>query len=110
MAAPCSHYEVLGVGQEATPELVKAAYQKLVLALHPDKVGDATHDSFQLLQQAWQVCVCALPMQRRSKAAAVNQACLVCCDTPVLGASCCSFYLHSYMLNTHLSAALLPLP
>lgn len=50
-----SHYELLGVDQQASPEQVKAAYQKLLLTLHPDKAGEDSQDRFQQLQQAWQV-------------------------------------------------------
>lgn len=50
-----SYYDVLGVDQQASPDQVKAAYQKLVLTLHPDKAGEESQEHFQLLQQAWQV-------------------------------------------------------
>lgn len=50
-----SHYEVLGLDQQATAEQVKAAYQRLVLTLHPDKAGQDSQEQFQLLQQAYQV-------------------------------------------------------
>lgn len=55
MAHASSHYELLGVDQQASPEQVKAAYQKLVLTLHPDKAGEDSQERFQQLQQAWQV-------------------------------------------------------
>jgi molecular chaperone DnaJ len=55
MAHGVSHYELLGVDQQASAEQVKAAYQKLVLTLHPDKAGDDNQERFQQLQQAWQV-------------------------------------------------------
>jgi hypothetical protein len=55
MTVQQSYYEVLGLDQQATADQVKAAYQKLVLTLHPDKAGDQSPDQFQLLQQAYQV-------------------------------------------------------
>lgn len=57
MAAQETHYEVLGVDHHSTAEQVKAAYQKMVLSLHPDKAGPGSQQRFQLLQQAWQVCM-----------------------------------------------------
>jgi DnaJ-domain-containing protein 1 len=38
-AGPSAH-EVLGVQQGATPEEIRAAYQKLVQQYHPDRVDD----------------------------------------------------------------------
>lgn len=67
--AGASYYEVLGVDQQATPDQLKAAYQKLVLALHPDKAGEDSQERFQLLQQAWQVGVLQLQPIRAPAAA-----------------------------------------
>lgn len=55
MAQGLTHYEVLGVARDATADVIKTAYQRLVLAVHPDKAGQKSQDSFQALQQAWQV-------------------------------------------------------
>lgn len=62
-----SYYGVLGLGQQATAEQVKAAYQRLVLTLHPDKAGTASQEQFQLLQQAYQVRPAANTHQSRCR-------------------------------------------
>lgn len=36
-----THYEVLGVGTDATPDQIKSAYHALARKYHPDKGGDA---------------------------------------------------------------------
>jgi DnaJ-class molecular chaperone len=62
-----SYYDVLGVDQQASSDQIKAAYQKLVLTLHPDKAGEESQERFQLLQQAWQVSSsCYQPMDSTS--------------------------------------------
>ena len=55
-----SHYEILGVAHDATPEEIKKAYRKLALVLHPDKRGADTSeeeasDKFQRLVLAYKV-------------------------------------------------------
>lgn len=52
------HYEVLGCTKESSQADLKAAYRKLVLRHHPDKV-DAQKDKaarkFQEIEEAWKV-------------------------------------------------------
>lgn len=55
MAQGRTYYGVLGVTRDATADVIKAAYQQLVLAVHPDKAGQQSQEEFQLVQQAWQV-------------------------------------------------------
>ncbi|PNH04910.1 DPH4 [Tetrabaena socialis] len=63
MADPSrTHYEVLGVPEDASLEHIKQAYHLAVLQHHPDKRaagGDAAAEpdvaAFQLVQQAWEV-------------------------------------------------------
>ena len=58
-----SHYEVLGVAQDAAPDDIRAAYRAAVLRLHPDKAGSAAVSNgarpadagFLIIQQAWEV-------------------------------------------------------
>jgi hypothetical protein len=61
-----SHYEVLGVGHDATQEEIKKAYRKLALVLHPDKRGPDTteeeaSDKFQALALAYKVSGAGTP-------------------------------------------------
>lgn len=35
-----THYDVLGIGHEATPDAIRRAYKKVALETHPDKKGD----------------------------------------------------------------------
>lgn len=61
--APCmerssrTHYEVLGVDQKASLDVIKKAYQAMVLTVHPDKKIENTSNgpSFHDIQTAWQV-------------------------------------------------------
>jgi curved DNA-binding protein CbpA len=46
-----THYQVLGVKQDATRREINAAYRKLVKLHHPDKGGDPA--KFQLVTQAY---------------------------------------------------------
>ncbi|KAH9940710.1 hypothetical protein B0H21DRAFT_893557 [Amylocystis lapponica] len=52
------HYQVLGVGERATPEEIKAAFRKLALEHHPDKNADDVDGAtrrFASIQHAYQV-------------------------------------------------------
>ena len=50
------HYEVLGVERDASDDVLKKAYRKLALKLHPDKnVGDAeAGERFKELNSAYE--------------------------------------------------------
>ena len=53
-------YKTLGVGKDADLTAIKAAYRKLVLKCHPDKVQDPTlkaakQNEFQRVQQAYEI-------------------------------------------------------
>jgi len=45
-------YLVLGITKEASPEIIKKAYRKLALDLHPDKGGDS--DKMSLINEAYE--------------------------------------------------------
>lgn len=55
-----THYEVLGISEQATEDEVRHAYRRLVKAAHPDRAGDTAR--FQLLTQAYDVL--SDPVQR----------------------------------------------
>lgn len=46
-----TYYEILGVGNQATPDEIKRAYRKLASQHHPDKGGDK--NKFQEIEQAY---------------------------------------------------------
>lgn len=48
-----THYETLGVAENATQEEIKKAYRKLAMQHHPDKGGDT--NKFQEIQQAYDI-------------------------------------------------------
>jgi curved DNA-binding protein CbpA len=51
-----THYEVLGVTEEATTETIKEIYKKLVLVYHPDKCGpNISTEKFQKIQLAYEI-------------------------------------------------------
>lgn len=49
-----SHYEVLGLTKEATPEEIRSSYKKLAIRFHPDKNPDGT-ETFQSINRAHEV-------------------------------------------------------
>ncbi|TYZ68613.1 hypothetical protein PybrP1_004424 [[Pythium] brassicae (nom. inval.)] len=51
------YYELLGIDTDATPELIKKAYRKKALQLHPDKRGNTkeAQDEFTRMKQAYDV-------------------------------------------------------
>ena len=51
------YYDVLGVGKNAAPDQIKAAYRKLAVKYHPDKnKGDkASEDKFKEASEAYHV-------------------------------------------------------
>jgi DnaJ-class molecular chaperone len=48
-----THYETLGVAENATQDEIKKAYRKLAMQHHPDKGGDT--NKFQEIQQAYDI-------------------------------------------------------
>jgi len=46
-------YEILGISRDASQEVIKAAYKKMVLKHHPDKGGD--EEMFKNIQKAYEV-------------------------------------------------------
>ena len=48
-----SHYETLGISNDASADEIKRAYRKLVMKHHPDKGGNA--DTFKTIGQAYEV-------------------------------------------------------
>ncbi|MEA3328734.1 MAG: molecular chaperone DnaJ [Candidatus Omnitrophota bacterium] len=57
MAAKRDYYEVLGVGRDASPEVIKRAYRKLALRYHPDKNPNdkKTEEKFKEAAEAYEV-------------------------------------------------------
>lgn len=52
MTATASHYETLGIGRDAPAEDVRAAYTRLVKAVHPDHGGSAA--LFRSVREAYE--------------------------------------------------------
>jgi len=50
-----SHYDTLGVAQNATPEEIKQAFRRLAKEYHPDVGGDAA--KFQAISEAYEILI-----------------------------------------------------
>jgi curved DNA-binding protein CbpA len=50
-----NHYKVLGVSMDASPAAIRTAYRRRVLALHPDRAGDAASAAFLRVVAAYEV-------------------------------------------------------
>lgn len=56
MAAVRDLYEILGIGRDASPPEIKAAYRKLARTLHPDVNGDpGDHERFKEITGAYEI-------------------------------------------------------
>jgi DnaJ-class molecular chaperone len=55
MRALRTYYVVLGIGREASRDVIRAAYRDLAKQLHPDLAGDASTSAFQELNEAYEV-------------------------------------------------------
>lgn len=52
-----SYYEVLGIPADASLAEIKTAYHAAALKCHPDKAQTQDINTFQQIQQAWEVRV-----------------------------------------------------
>lgn len=52
-----SLYDVLDVAEDATPEQLKAAYHRKLLAIHPDKTTESS-DSVEACKSAYETLRC----------------------------------------------------
>ena len=59
-----SHYTILGISRGETPKGIRAAYLRLVKALHPDRAGDGSSQAFRKVQLAYDVL--SDPAKRKS--------------------------------------------
>ncbi len=50
-----THYDVLGVPADASPETIRAAYRRLAREHHPDVAGPASADTIHALNEAYRV-------------------------------------------------------
>lgn len=50
-----THYQTLGVAEDASPAAIKTAYRRLVKQLHPDLHGPATSDRLEAVVRAYRV-------------------------------------------------------
>jgi molecular chaperone DnaJ len=50
-----NHYEVLGVGRDATPSQIRSAFRRLARAHHPDTSASGSADSLAPINDAWRV-------------------------------------------------------
>jgi molecular chaperone DnaJ len=50
-----NHYEVLGVGRDATPSQIRSAFRRLARAHHPDTSTSGSADSLAPINDAWRV-------------------------------------------------------
>ena len=59
-----SHYTILGIPKDESHEGIRAAYLRLVKALHPDHAGESSTQAFREVQKAYDVL--SDPQNRRS--------------------------------------------
>jgi hypothetical protein len=96
-----SHYEILGVAHDATPEEIKKAYRKLALVLHPDKRGADTSeeeasDKFQRLVLAYKVRALRALLAVEAVVVCVGEDIGVCvCVCACVRGLCVAFAAHS---------------
>jgi hypothetical protein len=50
-----NHYEVLGVGRDATSAQIRSAFRRLARAHHPDTSASGSADSLTPINEAWRV-------------------------------------------------------
>ena len=50
-----THYETIGVKEDASQEEIRKTYRSAIIAFHPDKLGDSLGNEFIELQRAWRV-------------------------------------------------------
>ena len=86
------HYAALGVGPNASPEQLRAAYRAAVLRLHPDKAAAGSGGAaarFQDVQLAWEVRV----QQRAPRCKGLAKGLWGCSCTPTRSSPCTRWFL-----------------
>ena len=59
-----THYDVLGIAKNSSPQEIKAAWRDIAFRLHPDRNGGQASDKYRLAADAWNVL--SDPTKRRS--------------------------------------------
>jgi curved DNA-binding protein CbpA len=65
------YYKVLGVDRAESPQGIHSAYRRLAKQCHPDVVGGDSKESFQVIQQAYEVL--SDPDKRKNYDASIGQ-------------------------------------